>query len=217
MSLEVRGLRKSRGGRRVLDALDLVAAAAAITCIRGANGSGKSTLLGIIAGVLAPDRGTVELAGKSLLRRRARRDLGYVPEAADPPAHLSCDELLTLVAALKQAPAPDAALRARLGVDALAGHRIERMSLGERRRTCLAAALIGEPSLLVLDEPTNGLDAAGVDMLVELLCERRDAGAVVLLASHDHDFIGRVDARVFELQSGRLRTETTAESHASEG
>ena len=81
------------------------------------------------------------------------------------------------------------------------------MSLGERRRTCLAAALVGDPELLVLDEPTNGLDADGVDMLAAILGERVDYGATVLLATHDLGFARRMGARVFEPKSGRLRGE----------
>lgn len=202
--LVVSELRKRLGGRAVVDEVSFECEAGSITVLAGPNGAGKSTLLRMIAGVLEPDRGSIELGGHSIARRQARARLGYVPEAADPPGHLTVDELLALVAALKRAPGPGAAARDRLGIAALGAQQIERLSLGERRRTCLAAALIGEPAVLVLDEPTNGLDVAGIAMLEALLGERRAAGCAVLLATHDRDFATRVATKTLSLDRGRL-------------
>jgi ABC-type multidrug transport system ATPase subunit len=205
-ALVIRGLGKKLGGVRVLDDLELDCASGSVTVIAGPNGAGKTTLLRIVAGVLEPDRGAIEVDGVSLARRRARARarIGYVPEAADPPGHLTVNELLDLVAALKSSAPPDAALRDRLAITGLARHRIDRLSLGERRRTCLAAALIGDPALLVLDEPTNGLDTGGIDTLAELLTDRAAAGAAILLATHDADFAARIDADVLHLSAGKL-------------
>src|SRR5690606_7299289 len=117
--------------------------------ITGENGAGKSTLLRILAGVLSPDAGAATLAGEPLIGRgaRGRRRIGYVPEAADPPGRLSGRGVLDLVAALKRAPSASAELRHRLGLGPLLSRPIAAMSLGQRRRLCLAAALIGEPAL----------------------------------------------------------------------
>ena len=204
--LRVRELSKRLGGRRVLDGVDLAIERGAAVVIRGANGAGKSTLLRIVAGVIEPDDGIVEIDGRSITGDRigARRALGYVPEGADPPEHLTVDELLALAAALRRVPRPDDELRRRLGVDALGHKRIERLSLGERRRACLAAALAGEPSLLVMDEPSNGLDTGGVDTLVALLRERLAAGCAVLIASHDGALADAIGARTVTLADGRL-------------
>jgi ATPase subunit of ABC transporter with duplicated ATPase domains len=106
--------------------------------------------------------------------------------------------VIALVAAVKRASLAEP-VRAALGIDEIAAQRVDRMSLGQRRRTCLAAALVGAPSLLVLDEPSNGLDAAAIDTLVALLGERRAAGAAVVLASHDRELLDRLGARVVEL------------------
>ena len=212
MIAEVRGLGVRRAGRRVLDAIDLSAERGEIVALVGANGAGKSTLLAAIAGVLAPDRGAVLVGGASVWgaereRRRARGSIGYVPEAADPPGHLTGEEVLALVAAVKQAAPLDAAVRARLALEpdgAIARARIDRMSLGMRRRACLGAALVGEPALLVLDEPDNGLDPAGVDTLLALLRERAEAGAGVVIASHDAGLVDRLGARRVTLAGGRV-------------
>jgi ABC-2 type transport system ATP-binding protein len=206
--LRVRELGKRLGGRRVLDGVDLAIDRGQAVVVRGANGAGKSTLLRIVAGVLEPDDGMVEIDGHSITGDRiaARRALGYVPEGADPPEHLTVDELLSLSSALRRVPPADAALRARLGVDVLGHKRIERLSLGERRRACLAAALAGEPALLVMDETSNGLDAAGVDALETLLRERLAAGCAVLIASHDGALAEAIGARVVVLSAGRLES-----------
>jgi ABC-type multidrug transport system ATPase subunit len=209
---DIRGLGVRRAGRRVLADVDLSADRGEIVALVGANGAGKSTLLAAIAGVLAPDRGAVLVAGANVWgaereRLRARGAIGYVPEAADPPGHLTGEEVLALVAAVKRAASLDAAVRARLALEAdgaIARTRIDRMSLGMRRRACLGAALVGEPALLVLDEPDNGLDPAGVDTLVALLRERAQAGTGVLIASHDAGLVDRLGARRVELADGRV-------------
>ena len=189
MSLKIVDVGKRLGGKRVLDRVGLELDGGVLAVV-GPNGCGKTTLLRIVAGVLAPDEGDVLLDGHRLDKAR----LGYVPEAADPPAHLTVDELLALVAALRRAPPLPAALQTELGLDGIGGQRIGSLSLGQRRRACLGAALVGGPWLLVLDEPTNGLDPAGVDLLGRLLGEHAARGAV-LLATHDLDFADGLGAR----------------------
>jgi ABC-2 type transport system ATP-binding protein len=200
MTLKVNKVSKKLGGRRVLDRLSLELDGGALAVI-GQNGCGKTTLLRIVAGVLPADQGAVLFDDEPAARSRHR--LGFVPEAADPPAHLTVDELLALVAALRRAPALDGDLKSRLGLDDTARQRIGSLSLGQRRRACLGAALIGAPWLLVLDEPTNGLDPGGVALLAELLRDHAGRGAI-LFATHDLDFADAIGARRLDLtRSGR--------------
>jgi ABC-2 type transport system ATP-binding protein len=201
--IEARGISKRRGGRLVVDDVSFTVAGGEVAALVGANGAGKSTILAIVAGSLSPDRGWVSIAGATSGRRR---QLGYVPEGADPPGHLTGGELLALAAALRGAAPLDDATRARLGVDALSGQRIERMSLGQRRRVCLAAALVGSPSALVLDEPDNGLDTDGLDALVELVAAATARNAAVLVSTHDPAVRTRLGAREIHLDAGKLRS-----------
>lgn len=198
MILTVEHLVVRRGGRTIVDGFELAAAAGEVVGVVGKNGCGKSTLLMAIAGVLAPKDGRVTVAGASVWgadreRRRARGALGYVPEGADPPGFLLGGELWALCAATRGAQPPSPDLVARLGLDELEGVAIERMSLGQRRRACLGAALLGPPQLLVLDEPDNGLDVKRLDALVELV--REHAGACVI-ATHDTALLDRLGARI---------------------
>lgn len=169
--------------------------------IAGANGAGKSTLLRIVAGIIEPDRGSIHW-NTSDLRGPVRRCVGYVPEAADPPGHLSVAELLHLVAATKQREPCDRKLVERLELEGLLGARISELSLGQRRRACLAAALVGNPELLLLDEPTNGLDTNAIATLAEILVE--DTGRTVLLVTHDQNFAKLVATRHVAMDAGAL-------------
>ncbi len=202
--LRVERLRVKRGGRVVLDELALEANAGEIVGVVGKNGCGKSTLLMTVAGVLAPSDGRVLVDGASVWgvardRVRARKALGYVPEGADPPGFLLGGELWAMCAASRGADAPSQDLIERLGLDELRDVALERMSLGQRRRACLAAALLGPPKLLVLDEPDNGLDARRTDALVAILKEHAAAGNASILASHDAGLLDQLGARIVSL------------------
>jgi ABC-2 type transport system ATP-binding protein len=202
MILEVDRLTVRRGARTVIDERWLGVDAGEIVGIIGKNGCGKSTLLLAIAGVLAPKDGRVLVAGASVWgrdRARARAALGFVPEGADPPGFLLASELWALCQAARNAEPPSATLIDQLGLDELRDLSLDRMSLGQRRRACLAAALIGPPQLLVLDEPDNGLDARRLDALASLLSAHAAAGYAALVATHDRDLLARVNARVVDL------------------
>jgi len=193
-----------RGTRVILDELSFEVEAGTIVGVVGANGTGKSTLLSCVAGVLAPRDGQVRIDGHSVwgaqrARTAARRALGYVPEGADPPPFLTAAELWALCAASRQAALPSEQIRAALGLAELADIAIDRMSLGMRRRACLGAALVGPPTLLVLDEPDNGLDVARLDALVEIIQRHAADGGATLLASHDATWLDRLGARRIEL------------------
>ena len=157
-----------------------------------------------VAGVLAPRAGRITIAGAAVWgtrreRLRARRALGYVPEGADPPGFLLGGELWALDATTRGCRPPPPALSEALGLDELRDVAIERMSLGQRRRACLGAALLGPPELLVLDEPDNGLDARRLDALIALLRAHAADGRACLLASHDAALLDRLGARVVSL------------------
>jgi ABC-2 type transport system ATP-binding protein len=202
--LVVDGLAVRRGGRTVIDDITLAVEPEEIVGVVGVNGCGKSTLLACIAGVLPPRSGRVMIEGSSVWGGRsdriaARHALGYVPELADPPGFLLAAELWSLCAAARDAAPPSQALIEALGLDELRDVALERMSLGQRRRACLAAALLGPPKLLVLDEPDNGLDAKRLDTLVALLKQHAEGGGACVLASHDASLLDQLAARVFAM------------------
>ena len=204
MSLRVERLVVRRGGRTIIDGLDVTADPGEVVGIVGKNGCGKSTLLMAIAGVLAPTDGRILVAGHSVWgtrsqRTQARRALGYVPEGADPPGFLRAGELWAVCAAARGTSPPGQTLIEALGLDELTELALERMSLGQRRRACLAAALLGPPALLVLDEPDNGLDARRLEALVRLLRDHASAGHAAIISTHDGALLEQIGARVVSL------------------
>ncbi len=200
-ALEVHGVGKRRGGRWVLDDVSFTVGGGEVVALVGGNGAGKSTLLACAAGALEPDRGWVAIAGATSGRRR---HVGYAPEAADAPGHLTGAELWALVAALRGGTKLDDEAVTLLELTPLAAVRLERMSLGQRRRAVLAAALIGAPPVLLLDEPDNGLDVAGLDALVALVAREAARGAALVVATHDPAVRDRLHARPLALAAGRL-------------
>jgi ABC-2 type transport system ATP-binding protein len=201
VTLVVDRLTVKRGARTVLDERSLTVEAGEIVGVIGPNGCGKSTLLTCVAGVLAPRDGRITIAGASVWgargdRTKARRALGYVPEGADPPGFLRASELWALCAASRGCEPPTEKLRAALGLDEVADLALDRMSLGQRRRACLGAALLGAPKLLVLDEPDNGLDAKRLDALVALVKDHAQGGGAAILASHDAALLDQLGARI---------------------
>lgn len=189
-----------RGSRTVISELSLTVGGGEIVGVVGENGCGKSTLLTCIAGVLAPHDGRIIVGGASVWgpqreRVKARTQMGYVPEGADPPGFLRASELWALCAASRGVEPPGRDLRDALGLDEVEDLALDRMSLGQRRRACLGAALLGPPMLLVLDEPDNGLDVARLAALAALLKQHAANGGAVVLASHDAAWLDVLGAR----------------------
>lgn len=175
--------------RPVLLGVDLSVASGRCFGLAGPNGSGKSTLLRILAGVDSADGGSVRVLGGSPSRSRIRRRIGYLSEESAFPPDMSARAALDLLGSLQGMPRADRRresdrLLDRVGLRAEARHRLGRYSRGMLRRFGLAQATMARPDLVLLDEPTAGLDAEGFEVLAAILAELRARGATVLLASH---------------------------------
>lgn len=226
-AVELRGLARSyrsRFGLRTQTALggiDLRVGRGEFLGLLGANGSGKSTLLALIAGLERPSSGTVQVFGAPPDHAPARRRTGYAGDRCAYPTELSPRSLLRAIAALRGLPRSAARSKCeeeldRFGLSAIAGHRLGRLSAGERRRFELAQAFLHDPDLLLLDEPSAGLDAPGERVLSERLDAARERGATVLIASHDGaDVFGRCE-RFAILNQARLARVETSEQLLSE-
>jgi ABC-type multidrug transport system ATPase subunit len=204
--LEMTGIRKRLGGRWILDGVALGCAAGEVALVLGENGAGKSTLLRIAAGIVVPDAGRVSVGGAPIEAGGVpgRAQLGYAPDTADAFPELSVRELIALVVALRRAAPPDEALRERLGLAAIWHQRLRTLSFGQVKRSYLLAAMVGSPPLLILDEPSNGLDPAGAEMLAALLRERAAAGGAALVTTNDAGFAAQLGGARRRLVEGRL-------------
>ncbi|HEY1815370.1 MAG TPA: ABC transporter ATP-binding protein [Kofleriaceae bacterium] len=214
--LQLAGITKSFGERAALRGVTLDVGAGELVLLVGRNGAGKTTLLRIATGFLDPDDGTATIDGISLAteRARAQRRLGYLPEHAPAPPELTVREHLMLRAQLKRARGPRAAVGAAMASTAVtseADRRIGTLSKGYRQRVGLADALLGQPALLVLDEPTGGMDPVQTRELCAHLAGIARAGSrAVLVASHAIADLEPIATRVVEIADGVLRARRAA-------
>ena len=213
--------------RAAVDGLDVRVEAGEFYALLGPNGAGKTTTLRMIAGLLAPDSGTIEIGGIDLARAPtdAKRVVAYVPDEPMLYDKLTPIEYLELIAALWDvAPATARCESARLlellGLIPHALQRCETFSRGMRQKLVLAGALIRAPQLLILDEPLTGLDAEAARLAKNLLNVHVAGGGSVILTTHILDVAERMAERIGVIRAGRLIAEgTLAElrSHAHGG
>ncbi|PZU39995.1 MAG: ABC transporter ATP-binding protein [Microbacterium sp.] len=207
--LELRGITKSYAGRRVLDDVSFDVAEGRLTGFVGGNGAGKTTTMRIVLGVLARDGGTVALDGAALTAADRRR-FGYMPEERGLYPKMKVHEQITYLARLHGFSKTDAATRARalleqLGLGERLGDLVETLSLGNQQRAQIAAALVHDPEVLILDEPFSGLDPLAVDVVAGVLQARAAAGTAVLFSSHQLDVVERLCDDLVIIAGGTIR------------
>jgi ABC-2 type transport system ATP-binding protein len=199
----------SRGGKLVLPGLSLDVRAGSVTGLLGPSGSGKTTLIRAIVGVQIVDGGDVQVLGEPAGSPALRRRVAYVTQTPSVYADLSVRENLSYFARVLDAPSESAEEAiATVGLDKRASQVVSTLSGGERARVSLAAALVGSPELLVLDEPTVGLDPVLRRDLWDLFHRLADGGATLLVSSHVMDEADRCDELVL-LREGRVLAQTT--------
>ncbi|UOE21863.1 ABC transporter ATP-binding protein [Thermobifida halotolerans] len=202
------GLGKSFGGLRALDGVALSVSPGQVYGVLGPNGAGKTTLLRILLGLVRPDSGTVRVLGHAPGDRRALRDIGALIEAPAFVPGLSGRVNLRVLARARGLP--DSEVDRVLGLVDLAdraGDRFGGYSLGMRQRLGVAAAMLGDPRLLILDEPTNGLDPEGVVWMRQLVRDLGSSGRTVLFSSHMLGEVEQVCDRVVVLNRGTVVAE----------
>ncbi|MCF6237889.1 MAG: ABC transporter ATP-binding protein [Candidatus Marinimicrobia bacterium] len=176
----------------------------------GGNGAGKSTLLKILVGSEDADSGQVIMGGHDMKSDHieARRKFSYVPDKPLVYPFLTGEEFLRMIASMHHIKQDDDIdkLVQQFGLVPHVEKKFSEMSLGTQRKFFLVAALMAKPSILFMDEPTNGLDQDTLDNLVELLTND-DAPRLVLFSSHDQDFIKRLSATKLNLKKGQLLLE----------
>jgi ABC-2 type transport system ATP-binding protein len=204
--IEVCDLAKRFGTATAVDSLSFAVGAGTVTGFLGPNGAGKTTTLRVLLGLVRPTSGQATIWGKPYreLGDRRRR-VGAVLEASGfHPGRTVADHLRVRSAAVGGGRARIGQVLAETGMAGLAGRRAASLSLGERQRLGLSAALLGEPEVLILDEPANGLDPAGVLWLRGFLRRLGDEGRTVLVSSHLLAEVAQFADRVVVIDRGRL-------------
>lgn len=209
--IEIQGVSKRYGGVEALRNISFTVPDGSILGLLGQNGAGKTTLLNIITGYLAPTEGRVLLGGFDPLLepQKAKRELGYLPE--QPPLYdeMTVEEYLTFAAALRQVrgkaiPAHVREIMQKTGLTEMRERLLGNLSKGFRQRAGLAQALCGDPSVLVLDEPTVGLDPKQITE-IRALIRRLGAGRTILFSSHMLGEVRQLCDRVVVLSRGEVK------------
>ncbi len=205
-AIELDGLTKSFGDIRAVDDVSAVAVPGQVTALLGPNGAGKTTTLRMLLGLVAPTSGTATFGGR---RYDELSDpvceVGAVLESSGfHPGRTALDHLRVLATAARLPSDAPGRVLAETGLAEDARRRVGDFSLGMRQRLGLAAAMLGDPSVLVLDEPTNGLDPPGIVWLRGYLRRLADDGRTVLLSSHALNEVERTADHVLVLAQGRL-------------
>ena len=215
--VQTRGLCKQYGGALRVDHLDLQVPEGAIYGFLGPNGAGKSTTLKMILGLVRPTAGSISVFGKAVNGQNRLAMLQQVGSLIESPSyygHLTGEENLKVVQTLKGVPERD--VYEVLEIVRLEGQRkkqVAHYSLGMKQRLGLAAALLGYPRLLILDEPTNGLDPAGIQEMRELICSLPERfGMTVLVSSHLLSEIDQMATYVGIIREGELVFQDTLET-----
>ncbi len=206
--LTLNGICHSFGERRVLDAVDLIVPPGRIVGLLGPNGAGKSTLMRILFGVIEPDAGEVCWRGR-LATDADRRSWGYMPQERGLYLDMRVHDQLVWLARLHGVDRRTAVVRAtelleRLDLAGRGGDVVKDLSGGMAQRVQLAAALVHEPDVLVLDEPFAGLDPGAVDFLMALLLEHVAAGRQLVFSSHQLDLVEDICETITLIDQGRV-------------
>ena len=208
-ALRLDGISKSYGSRRVLDDVTFSVAPGHLTGFIGGNGAGKTTTMRIVLGLLASDSGEVTFGGAPLTAE-LRRDFGYMPEERGLYPKMKVLEQVVYFARLHGFSKADAtdratALLTELGLGERLNDNIEALSLGNQQRAQVAASLVHDPDVLVLDEPFSGLDPLAVETVAGVLQERAARGVSVLFSSHQLDVVERLCDDLVILAGGTVR------------
>jgi zinc transport system ATP-binding protein len=225
LTVELSGVRFGFGPVPILDGVDLSLGPGDFVVLSGPNGSGKSTLLKVCVGLLRPQAGTVRVLGGDPGDRAVLRRIGYAPQVARPAGSLPVSVSEVVGAGLT----PGKGLARRLdrrdwgrvnaaldsvGLGDLSEECLFELSGGQQQRAVLARALVADPPLLLLDEPTTGIDQRLRPAFVRELERRARAGATIVVVSHDPDDFHEVVERILVIDDGRIRSLSHAEFHA---
>ncbi len=206
-AVEISGLRKRFGRRPALEGVDLTLAAGRITAVLGPNGAGKSTLIRCVLGLTRPDRGRIVVGGESVDAGCGYRErIGYMPQQARFPENLAGREVLDLLQDLRgRRDTPDRRLLREFDLEGDLDKPVRALSGGTRQKLNAAIAFLFRPALLVLDEPTAGLDPIASGILKEHILAARKRGVTVLISSHVLSELEDLVEDVVFLLEGRIR------------
>lgn len=203
--ININNLSKSFGKLVVLDNLDLEIKKGGVFAVLGPNGSGKTTLIKCILGMVIPNKGTILFHDKNILKEwKYRNDINYLPQIANFPPNLTVNELLKMVKDLRPKEAKDKELITHFGLEPFLNKKLGHLSGGTKQKVNLVLTFMFDSELIILDEPTTGLDPVSLIRLKELIQKEKDSGKTILITSHIMSFVDETAGEIVFLLDGKI-------------
>lgn len=204
--IRLKDVYKTMKETQVLKGVNLTVEQGNIVGIRGINGSGKTMVLRAIAGLIRVD-GSVEIGGKKMEPGECPKDIGVLVEMPGFLPEFTGKKNLQLLGMLQEGVTEEDIEEAMnaVGLDPKDRRHYKKYSLGMKERLGIAQAILKKPKLILLDEPTNGIDSDGIQILEELLWRLKEEGSTIVVTSHDRDFLDAVTSQCYEMKEGSLR------------
>ena len=211
--IEFKNLHKRFGKLVVLDGLDLKISKGGIFAILGPNGSGKTTLIKCLLGMVIPTKGEIIFDKKSVLGKWAyRNNLNYLPQIANFPPNLTVLELINMVKNLRPKASNSEELIELFGLKSSLDKKLGNLSGGTKQKVNIVLAFMFDSDLIVLDEPTNGLDPIALIHLKEIIQKEKDKGKTILITTHIMSFVDEVADEIVFLLDGKIYFKGTVEA-----
>ncbi|WP_224484920.1 ABC transporter ATP-binding protein [Robertkochia aurantiaca] len=203
--IRIENLYKRFGRNEVLKGIDLQIESPGIYAVLGPNGSGKTTLIKSILGMVIPDKGEIFFKGNDISKSPDyRNDIDYLPQIANFPANLTVKEIFSMIKDLRGGQASDQELMAAFGLSPFMDKRLNTLSGGTKQKVNIVLSLMFNSKLIILDEPTTGLDPVALIRLKELLLQEKAAGKTILITTHIMQFVEEMADEIVFLLEGKI-------------
>lgn len=203
--IQINNLHKKFGKLVVLDGLDLEISSGGIFAILGPNGSGKTTLIKSILGMVIPNAGDIKINEQSVLKKwEYRNQINYLPQIANFPANLSVKELIAMVKNLRPKEAHDVDLIKQFGLEPFLDKKLGNLSGGTKQKVNIVLTFMFDSEIIILDEPTTGLDPIALIRLKEIIQIEKSKGKTILITSHIMSFVEEVADEIVFLLDGEI-------------
>ncbi len=203
--IKVNNLKKSFGKNEVLKGVDLELAEAGIFAVLGPNGSGKTTIIKSILGMVLPDSGEILIGGKSIAKQSEyRKHIDYLPQIAQFPENLKVGELIKMVKDIRGKEGSEQELIELFELEPFVNRKLRNLSGGTRQKVNLVLCFMFDSKIIILDEPTVGLDPVAMIRLKELIVKERDKGKTILITTHIMDVVEELADTIIFLLEGKI-------------
>ncbi|SIR23358.1 ABC transporter ATP-binding protein [Maribacter ulvicola] len=203
--IHIENLQKKFGKNIVLSDLDLIIEKPGVFAILGPNGSGKTTLIKSVLGMVVPDKGNISVMGKPIKKNfKYRKKIDYLPQIANFPGNLKVYELIRMIKDLRQSPSDEERLIQLFKLEPFLDKKLSTLSGGTKQKVNIVMAFMFNSPLLILDEPTTGLDPASLIHLKNLIREQKEMNKTVLITSHIMQFVAEVSDIIVYLLEGNI-------------